>query len=567
VNPSAAVGVSSGIMSTDATSSPRAALQVDPATLPDDAALLKSLVAQLFAELQSRDGRISDLEHRMSLLLRKLYGSKSEKLDPRQASLFDLLTAAAEGQSAVADDAPPAAADDNSTDETPAATSATKQRPGHGRRRLPDQLQRREVEHDLTEPEKEALGGAANLVVIGREVTEQLEWEPSCLYVIRHVQLTYARRQLLPESGLTLAEQNVVTASKPPQPIAGGLPGPGLLAQVLTSKYADHLPLNRFQRISARHGVELSRQTTCGWAMQCADLFHPLYELMIAEVLASYVVNTDDTTVKIRDAQRKLKCTGYFHTYVGDVRHPLIVFDYLSGHGRDGPQNFLRNFRGYLQADAAPIYDGLFNHPRQLILEVGCWMHGRRNFFEDRATDRPRAELVLARIRQLYAVETELKARCADEWRDLPREELEDRIVDVRQERSLPVLTTLHAWLEAEKPKLLPKAALRGAIDYLLNHWQALVRYTTDGKLAIDNGAAERALRGLTIGRRNWLFCGSERGAQAAAVHFSLIASCHRHGIDAFAYLRDILTRLPLLGPAPSRDDLRPLLPDRWVKQ
>src|SRR6478735_1260090 len=355
-------------MSTDAPSSPRAALQVDPATLPDDAALLKSLVAQLFAELQSRDGRISDLEHRMSLLLRKLYGSKSEKLDPRQTSLFDLLTAAAEGPSAVADDAPLAAADDNSADETPAATSSTPQRPGHGRRRLPDHLQRREVEHDLTEPEKEALGGAANLVVIGREVTEQLEWEPSCLYGIRHVQLTYARRHLLPESGLTLAEQNVVTASKPPQPIDGGLPGPGLLAQVLTSKYADHIPLHRFQRISARHGVELSRQTTCGWAMHCADLFRPLYELMTKEVLASYVVNADDTFVKIRDAQRKLKCTGYFHTYVGDVRHPLIVFDYLSGHGRDGPKNFLRNFRGYLQADAAPIYDGLFNHPRQLIL-------------------------------------------------------------------------------------------------------------------------------------------------------------------------------------------------------
>jgi transposase len=394
-----------------------------------------------------------------------------------------------------------------------------------------------------------------------------LEWEPSCLYVIRHVQLTYARRQLLPESGLTLAEQNVVTASKPPQPIAGGLPGPGLLAQVLTSKYADHIPLHRFQRISARHGVELSRQTTCGWAMQCADLFRPLYELMINEVLASYVVNADDTFVKIRDAQRKLKCTGYFHTYVGDVRRPLIVFDYTCGHGRDGPQNFLRTFRGYLQADAAPIYNSLFHHPKQLILEVGCWMHGRRNFFENRDTDRPRAELVLARIGQLYAIERELKTLCADEWRDLPREELEDRIADVRQERSVPVLTALHAWLEAEKPKLLPKAALRGAMDYLLNHWQALVRYTTDGALAIDNGAAERALRGLTIGRKNWLFCGSERGAQAAAVHFSLIASCHRHGLDAFAYLRDILTRLPRLGPAPSSDDLCPLLPDRWANQ
>jgi transposase len=283
-------------------------------------------------------------------------------------------------------------------------------------------------------------------------------------------------------------------------------------------------------------------------------------------VLKSYAVNTDDTTVKIRDAQRKLKHTGYFHPYVGDVRHPLIVFDYTSDHSRDGPQKFLRNFRGYLQADASSIYDGLFNRPSQLILEVGCWMHGRRNFFEARTTDRPRAELVLAWIRQLYAVETDLKALCAEEWRDLPREEMEDRITDVRQERSVPVLTALHAWLEAEKPKLLPKAPLRGAMDYLLNHWQALVRYTTDGKLAIDNGAAERALRGLTIGRRNWLFCGSERGAQAAAIHFSLIASCHRQGLDAFAYLRDILTRLPLLGPKPTGNDLRPLLPDHWAK-
>ena len=545
-------------MSTDAASSPHAALQVNPATLPDDAALLKSLVAQLFAELQSRDGRISDLEHRMSLLLRKLYGSKSERLDPRQASLFDLLAAASEDQhTAVIHNTAPAI-------EAPTELRSPKPGTGHGRRQLPDQLQRREKVHDLTDAEKEALGGADNLVVIGREVTEQLEWEPSCLYVIRHVQLTYARRQLLPESGLTLAEQNVVTASKPPQPIAGGLPGPGLLAQVLTSKYADHIPLHRFERISARHGVELSRQTTCGWAMQCADLFRPLYELMIKEVLASYVVNTDDTFVKIRDAQRKLKCTGYFHTYVGDVRHPLIVFDYTSGHGRDGPQNFLRNFRGYLQADAASIYDSLFHQPGQLILEVGCWMHGRRNFFEARATDRPRAELVLAWIRQLYAVETDLKARCVGEWSNLPREEREDRIVEVRQERSVPILKALHDWLDAESPKLTPKAAMRGAIDYLRNHWQALVRYTTDGKLAIDNGAAERALRGLTIGRRNWLFCGSERGAQAAAIHFSLIASCHRRGIDAFAYLRDVFTELPKLGPKPSRTDLLPLLPDRW---
>jgi transposase len=539
-------------MSTDANLLP------DPAALPDDPTLLRQLVLQLLEILRDERRRTAALEHRLDLLLRRIYGRSSEKVDPRQGTLFDPAAAPEEPAPETPAEAPPAA------DDLVASTGKKPKRKGHGRRRLPETIEKREVLHDLTDAEKAAMGGEENLVLIGRQVTVQLEWEPSCLYVVEHVQLSYARRDQLPESGSSPSEKNVITASKPPQPIPSGLPGPGLLAQVLASKYADHIPLHRFERISARHGVELSRRTTCDWAMACADLFRPLYHLMIDEVLASWVVHTDDTTVKIRDATKKLQLTGYLWVYYGDGRHPLIVFDYTSTHSRDGPARFLGEYRGYLQADAAGVYDELYNKPGQLILEAGCWMHARRYFFEARRLDPLRAGIALARIRELYAVERRLTRLHEGEWRELPLVEVEDLIAAARQEHSVPILNELHTWLEQEAPKLLPKHPMREAIDYALNHWTALFRYATDGALDIDNGASERTLRPLTLGRKNWLFCGSERGAKAAAIHFSLIASCHRHGLDAFFYLRELLTELPKLGPNPTADQLRPFLADRW---
>lgn len=217
---------------------------------------------------------------------------------------------------------------------------------------------------------------------------------------------------------------------------------------------------------------------------------------------------------------------------------------------------------GYLQADAYSAYDGIYRDGK--VVEVGCWAHARRNFFDARSTDVLHAHTALAYIRRLYAVERELRTKCESDWRELPLVDRAGRIAADRQERSLPVLQEFHAWLESESPKLLPKHPVRQAMDYALNQWAALIRYAADGRLSIDNLAAERALRGLTIGRRNWLFRGSERGGRAAAVHFSLIASCARHAIEPFAYLRDILTRLPAMLPQATPEDLRALLPDRW---
>ena len=260
----------------------------DPALLPDDVAVLKQLVVQLLEQLRLRDERLQRKEHHIHLLLKRIYGSSSEKFDPQQGLLFDNQA-----------DAEEAAA--NSPSPPPVARAASKNRDKHGRGRIPDETKREEVVHDLSEAEKAALGGLENLVELPPETSEQLDWRPSTLFVTVHVRKKYARKEQLPESGLTLAEQNVAVARKPPEAIPGGLAGPGLMAQVIVSKGADHLPLHRLEGIFQRQGVRISRQTMDGWWLQTAEFLQPLYALAVRVVLASHVIHTDDTSVKVRD--------------------------------------------------------------------------------------------------------------------------------------------------------------------------------------------------------------------------------------------------------------------------
>jgi transposase len=526
----------------------------DPALLPDDPAVLKQLVVQLLEELQKAHAKLERQEHHMHLLLKRIYGSTSEKFDPRQGVLFD----PPPGDEAVPNrPAPPPPA-------ARPATAASKNRDRHGRGRIPDEIEREEVVHDLTEAEKATLGGAENLVELPPETSEQLDWRPSTLFVTVHVRKKYARKEQLPESGLSLAEQNVVVARKPAEAIPGGLAGAGLMAQVIVSKYGDHLPLYRLEGIFERQGVKIPRQTSDGWVLACADLFLPLYRSMIQVALGSGALHTDDTPVRIRDAWRKLKYTGRFWVYVGDARHPLTVFDYTSSRKRDGPAAFLKDYRGYLQADAFGGYDGVYTDSAGRIVEVGCWAHARRKFFDNRSLDPLRAETALAWIGKLYGVERELRERSAGEWQSLEIEDLVARIAAVRQEQSRPLLEQFRPWLESEAPKLLPKNPIRQAIDYALGNWAALCRYTASGWLDIDNNEAENTHRHIALGRKNWLHCGSDRGGRAAAIHFSLLASCKRHGHDPWVYLRDVLTRLPAMLPGASEEDLLPLLPHLW---
>ena len=539
---------SSGIhkgMSTDGLPQP------DPALLPDDPRVLKQLVMQLLDELQKANARLERQEHHMHLLLKRLYGSTSEKLAPGQGVLFDAQAGVQEA--AVSPSAPPLA-----------SRPASKNRDKHGRGRIPDQIERKEEIHDLTEAEMSALGGVENLVELPPERSEQLDWRPSTLLVVVHIRKKYARKVPLPESGLTLAEQNVAVARKPPEAIPGSSAGPGLMAQVIVSKGADHLPLHRLEGVFQRQGVRISRQTMDGWWLATAEFLQPLYALAIRVVLASQVLHTDDTSVKVRDAWQKRKYTGRFWPYVGDALHPLTVFDFTTTHQRDGPAAFLKEYRGYLQADAFQGYDGIYLESQGRIVEVGCWAHARRKFHESRRLDPPRMETALAWIGKLYAVEKDLRERGQGEWKQLTRDQRAARIAAERQQRSRPLLHGFHTWLEVESPKLLPKSAVRGAMEYTLSNWAALSVYVEDGRLDIDNNEGENAVRGIALGRKNWLFCGSDRGGRAAAIHFSLLASCKRHGHDPWVYLRDVLTGLPATLPGASQEDLLAFLPHRW---
>ena len=396
----------------------------DPASLPDEVAVLKALVVQLLAELRIRDERLARQEHHMHLLLKRIYGSTSEKLDPRQGALFEVQA----GAEATAAETPPPAAD-----ASPAASAAGKNRHQHGRGRIPDSIERQEEIHDLADAEKAALGGVENLVELPPETSEQLDWRPSTLFVTVHVRKKYARKEQLPESGLTLAEQNVVLAAKPPEAVPGALAGAGLMAQVIVSKGADHLPLHRLEGIFQRQGMRISRQTMDGWWLQTAEFLQPLYALAIRVVLASGVIHTDDTSVRVRDAHQKRKYTGRFWPYVGDPPHALTVFDYTTNHTRDGPAKFLANYGGYLQADAFNGYDGIYLESQGRIVEVACWSHARRKFHECRRLDSARMETALAFIGKLYAVEKDLRERGREEWQPLTLAE-PARIAAERQE-------------------------------------------------------------------------------------------------------------------------------------
>jgi transposase len=309
-------------------------------------------------------------------------------------------------------------------------------------------------------------------VKIGEETSEQLDYQPAALFVTEHVRFTYACHA---------CEGTVVTADRPAAPIEKGRPGPGLLAQVVTAKYAEHTPLNRQVDIFARHGVTLARQTLCDWVAAAADLLTPLYEDLTATVLASRILHTDDTAVPVLDRQRTETREGRLWVYVGDGHPADIVYDYTADRSRAGPQAFLGAFRGYLQADAYAGYDALYATGR--IIEVGCMAHARRYFFDAKASDPGRALPALGFIQQLYAVEREVKGADAETRRAR------------RAAEAVPVLARFRPWLDAQADVVLPKSPIGEAVGYARAQWTALTRYCEDGALAIDNNVSERALR------------------------------------------------------------------------
>ena len=508
-------------------------MAIDPNGLPEDPTALRQIVIGLLEEVETKERRLRQLQHWVEQLLRARYGPRRERVDEHQLFLFAAAILAQGGRT-------PPAADDQEAPESDSKPSS--QRAGHGRGRLPKSLRRERRVYDLEEVERQCPECQQPLRRIGEDVSERLEYVPASLLVIEEACQKYACPK-----GCT-----VVTAEKPDGPIQKGLAGPGLLAHVAVSKYGDHLPLHRQEEIFRRQGVELPRQTMADWMRQCAELASPLYELMKQRVLASKAVQTDDTPVPVLDPDLPRTRTGRIGTYVGDDEHPYTVYDYTPTRSRDGPEEFLKAFRGYLQADAYSGYDHFYEEPERGIDEVACWAHVRRKHYEAQSSDLMRSTVMLAYIRLLYDVEREAQER---QLRGEARRAL-------RLEKSKPILDDIRVYLERERPQVLPKSPEGEAIAYTLSNWKALARYLDDGDLAIDNNGAERSLRTVAVGRKNWMFYGSDNGGRTAAVLSSLIATCNRLRLDPFAYLRDLFARIS----SHPQNRLAELLPDQWKR-
>jgi transposase len=546
VNSGASVLVYQGMSTDVSVNTPSDSVTPNTPPLPNDIPTLHAMIAELIESLNRSERDREGLQQRIDQLLRRLYGPKAERFDPNQPWLIPEMAQA---------DAAARAAPTTADAGTGAASGTAKPKaPGHGRKQLPADLPRRRVEYVLTEAQRLCPDCGAVCPKFAEEISEQLDCQPASLFVWQHVRFKYA---------CVNCHEHIAVAPAPVQVINKGLPGPGLLAQITASKYADHLPLHRLERILRRHGVELSRSTMCHWMAVVADLLGPVVDLMADLVRQSRMIHTDATKMPYLDPEAApgRSLSGQMWTYYGDREHPFNVFGFCADHSAAGIDAFLKdkNYRGYLNADALNVYDHLFRN--EDIIEVGCWAHCRRNFYEAKESDPARAHLVLAWIGQCYQVEKEAKRIILQG--ELAAPEADALCRQMRQERSLAVLTELRQWLLDQTPELLPKSPMGQAAAYALRHWQALTRYLDHGFLAIDNNVAERTLRHIAIGRKNWLFAGSSSGAQTAAILFSVTSSCDRHGVDAFAYVHDLLGRLAH-DPRPAPEVLRGWLPDRW---
>jgi len=501
--------------------------------LPEDPKVLQQMVLDLMAQLDREYTERNKIESLLRELLDAKRNRKSEQLSADQLALF---AAAWEARQAEAE--APAKPDGSDKDDAAPGTgeSAPKKRPG-GRQPLARNLKRERIVHDLADAEKHCAACQQDLRPIGEESSERYEYIPAQLTVIEDVCKKYA-------CGCT-----VKTATKPPQPIEKSTAGPSLLAQVIVAKTADHLPLHRQEKIFERHGVDISRKTMCGWLAQSADLLKPLYGSLKEVLFQSKVIGTDDTSVKVLDIKLPFARTGRIWPYYGDRDHPVILYDYTATRERAGPEEFLKGYRGYLQADAYGGYDAFFKDPTRGLIEVGCWAHARRYFHKALESDQPHMGPALWLIAQLYGVEKEARPLTA-----------EDRL-GLRQLRSQPILDKLRNYLFEIQAEVLPKSPEGRAIRYTMKNWTALTRYCEDGDLEIDNNATERAIRGVAVGRNNWLFFGSDQGGTTAAVLRSFVASCQRAGVDPFTWLKDILSRIA----AHPITRLAELLPHNWV--
>jgi transposase len=468
-------------------------------------------LAQQHAKSRSDTQQIEHLKLVVEKLRRMLFGRKSEKLsvqlDQLELQLEEMEAIQAAIRSARTQSAPPESADAAKPSRKP----------------LPDHLPRQIVTHKPEQSCCPECGGS--LRHFGEDVSEQLEYIPESFRVIRHVRPKFACGKC----------EIVVEAPAPSRPIARGLAGPGLLAHVLVSKYADHCPLYRQSEIYARQGVELDRSTLAGWVGATSELLAPLVDAVRRHVLGATKIHADDTPVPVLAPGNGKTKTGRLWSYVRDDRPagentaPAVWFAYSPDRKGEHPREHLKDFAGMLQADAYSGFHHLYDTGR--IHEAACWAHARRKFHDiHTAHPSPTSTGALEWIGALYRIEEEVRGKPAEQRRT------------IRQARAAPLLEELRAWMEKMLRSLSPKSETAEAIRYALSRWRALTRYVDDGRIEIDNSAAERALRAVALGRKNYLFCGSDGGGENAAAIYTLLGTARLNGVDPERWLREVLS-------------------------
>ena len=490
---------------------------------------LRSVRKTLEEELKRSTLEREYLEFQLEKFRRMLFGTRSEKLavrpDGLQLDLFEEARREIESEE---------------VQERETISYERKKRRGN-RRPIPEEIQREQVVVDVDPELRVCPDCGEEMECFGADTSEDLEYIPALLFVVEYLIKKYACKK---------CQSGVIQGKRPPRPIPKGRPGAGLLAYVLVSKYQDHLPLHRLERIFGRHGMELSRKTLCDWVQAMARLLRPIVEAMKRKLLEEPLLQADETPTKAQNPEVKGKTSSAYIWSYG-IPDGEVVYDFTMGRSTAGPAAFLGEYSGYLQSDSYSVYKSLERQGK--TVHIGCWAHARRKFYDAREESPEFSKLVLTAIQKLFRIERKAKSE----------EITGEGLLALRRSESRPILEGLKRILEAKRVQVTPRSGLGEAITYALGNWAALVRYIDIPEAPIDNNGAERSLRGITVGRKNWLFIGHPNAGPNAAVILSLIETCRRLGVEPFEYLKSVITAL---AKKPAPDRIEGLTPRRWLE-
>jgi transposase len=525
----------------------------------DSSSLADQLVAcqQRIRELEQRDAvhqgvieqqqeliasyqeQLAKAAEQLRFFKRAMFGQRRERYAPSPDQKLLFVPEAIKGL-----DAQQPNAGDADTDFSPLRPRRKPRRP---RITFPQFWEHRRTEYPLPDAELPCDCCGQQRIITRTHITKRLEMEEAKLYVVEEVRYTYGCSHCHDGS-------QMVTTQRPPQAVEKSPFGPSVLAWLVTWKFLHHLPVYRQQELLLGPLKRwLSRALLCGLLSRTAQALRPLERLIRQQVLASIVINADETEVKMLKPGHGKAITGYLSGYAGDADHRYVFYDFRPSRSRDGPQEMLGDYRGYLQTDGYVVYTSLVRHSEGRLADVACWAHGRRGFEKALpTTSHPLVHEAMIWTQQLYDIEDRAHEMSPDDRRAL------------RQAEALPILARMKARFDEVRPTLRPTASLAEAIDYVLNRWDAFVRYTQDGRIPIDNNVIERLLRPVAIGRKNFLFFGSERGGKTAATLYTLVQSARRNCVDVWPYLTDVLRRIAAVAPGDTAA-LEALLPDRWL--